>query len=106
MPTKPATICNGCNKPTRGSCPRCRRDREQNRPSAHERGYGSRWRKIRRIVLGNDPVCTGCKRAIATEVDHILRKSEGGSDGLNNLQGLCSECHKTKTLRENSREGV
>lgn len=105
MPTKPATICNGCGHAVRGSCPRCRREREKNRPSSHDRGYGAKWRKLRRYVLSLDPVCKICNRAVATEVDHIKRKADGGTDDTNNLQGLCSECHKVKTLRENSLGG-
>lgn len=102
MPTKPATFCNGCGQAVRGTCNRCRGVREKNRPSAHARGYGAKWQKLRRYVLSLDPMCRKCMREIATEVDHIKRKVDGGSDDVENLQGLCHECHKIKTLRENS----
>ena len=106
MPRKPATICNGCSKPIRGTCTTCRRVREKDRPSAHARGYGAAWRKLRRYILSLDPMCQHCQREVATEVDHIKRKADGGDDEMNNLQGLCKECHKIKTLRENSKGGA
>ena len=34
------------------------------------------------------------------EVDHIKRLDEGGSNNPTNLQTLCKECHKQKTLTE------
>jgi 5-methylcytosine-specific restriction protein A len=37
---------------------------------------------------------------IATEVDHIVPKSQGGTDDDDNLQAICSPCHKTKTGSE------
>jgi 5-methylcytosine-specific restriction endonuclease McrA len=37
---------------------------------------------------------------IATEVDHRLPKSQGGTDDDANLQSICSPCHKTKTATE------
>jgi 5-methylcytosine-specific restriction protein A len=33
----------------------------------------------------------------ATCVDHIVSKRKGGSDAVENLQPLCSECHQRKT---------
>ena len=36
----------------------------------------------------------------ATEVDHIKRKEDGGTDAIDNLQSLCGPCHATKTAKE------
>lgn len=41
----------------------------------------------------------GCGRP-TDEVDHILPKSQGGTDDRMNLQGLCRHCHSAKTMRE------
>lgn len=38
----------------------------------------------------------------ATEVDHIIPRSKGGTDIWENLQALCKSCHSKKTRRENS----
>jgi 5-methylcytosine-specific restriction protein A len=37
------------------------------------------------------------------EVDHILPKSQGGTDDRANLQGLCRTHHSAKTMRESVR---
>ena len=77
--------------------------------SRHKRGYGSGWDKLRVIVLRRDNglcQCTACQGGKirvtpATEVDHIIPKSKGGTDHLDNLQAINSECHKLKTTKEN-----
>ncbi|TRX43739.1 HNH endonuclease [Corynebacterium guaraldiae] len=61
----------------------------------------SDWSRRRLEVLRRDQhQCRakgpGCKGR-ATEVDHILR---GDDHSLNNLQALCSVCHRRKTLSE------
>jgi 5-methylcytosine-specific restriction protein A len=36
----------------------------------------------------------------AKEVDHIIPKAQDGEDDFDNLQSICTECHKAKTKRE------
>jgi 5-methylcytosine-specific restriction protein A len=72
-----------------------------------ERGYGAAWRKLRKSVLIRDNyLCKACEAkgiaTPATDVDHIVNKARGGSDILSNLQSLCKECHRAKTIRERS----
>lgn len=64
--------------------------------------YGHRHRKLRALLLAQEPVCRTCKRALATEADHIVPRYRGGSDDMENLQGLCGPCHKRKTARESA----
>ena len=43
--------------------------------------------------------CVHCRRVVtgkAAHVDHIVPKSHGGSDLLDNLQTLCASCHAKK----------
>lgn len=76
--------------------------------SRHERGYGAAWDKIRIVVLRRDNglcQCTECqggklKLTLATEVDHIIPKAKGGTDDMDNLQAINTECHKRKTAEE------
>lgn len=75
------------------------------RGTSTERGYGAAWRKIRDAVMRRDHwLCQPCQRkskvTAATEVDHILPKSQGGTDEGDNLQAICSACHKAKTQAE------
>lgn len=76
------------------------------RESPTARGYGRRWEKLRRMALARDLVCQigilcgGTARA--TEVDHIVPKSKGGTDSLDNLQGACHACHSHKTATQDT----
>jgi 5-methylcytosine-specific restriction protein A len=99
-------VCTSCGALTvsGAACPRCGAGR---RPTSHERGYGAAWRKgLRRRQLRREPVCQymtpdgeRCAR-MATDVDHIVPKSQGGADELANLQSLCHAHHSMKTVRE------
>ena len=73
--------------------------------SRHERGYGYQWTKTRARILRRDGhLCQPCYRkgraTPATQVDHITPKSQDGTDDSDNLQGICTDCHKAKTKAE------
>lgn len=79
---------------------------DSKRGTAAQRGYNARWRRLRKLVLG-DPdhaVCEwpGCN-APATVADHIVPKKHGGKDEVggpgeeSNIQGLCATHHAIKT---------
>lgn len=57
----------------------------------------SNWERIRRHILQRDPICRVCDKALSVEVDHVGDKHDHGED---NLQGVCSPCHREKTHRE------
>lgn len=44
----------------------------------------------------------GCELPLSA-VDHIIPRAEGGSDALDNLQGICSPHHDEKTQQEAAR---
>ena len=69
------------------------------RLSPSRRGYGHQWQQLRKLAFARSPLCVRCA-APATDVDHILAKSHGGSDALENLQTLCHKCHALKTWHE------
>jgi 5-methylcytosine-specific restriction protein A len=73
--------------------------------SRHARGYGSRWVKLRAIIMQRDQyLCQPCLRTgrptPATAVDHITAKAAGGTDDPSNLECVCDRCHKAKTQAE------
>lgn len=75
------------------------------RLSRAARGYGWEWEKQRERVLKRDKrLCQVCLKAqrvtLATDVDHIVSRAQGGSEDDSNLQSLCRPCHKAKTAKE------
>lgn len=81
--------------------------------SRHERGYGTAWTKVRKIVMERDKgLCQpSLKKGLivrATEVDHIVSKAKakrmGWTDAQidhpSNLQAISAEEHKRKTKEE------
>ena len=76
------------------------------RESASRRGYGSNWRRLRKLVLARDCyLCQLCMQPAgkSAHVDHIIAKAKGGSDEMDNLRTLCERCHNRKTAREDRR---
>ncbi len=74
---------------------------QDDRPSAHARGYGRRWQALRLAYLNAHPMCSteGC-RLPATDVDHKIRKGlPGGTDDEENLIGYCHSHHSAKTVK-------
>jgi 5-methylcytosine-specific restriction endonuclease McrA len=68
---------------------------------------GRRLQQIRERVLRADPLCVECRLqgrvTLATQVDHIVALVNGGNDDPHddsNRQGLCEDCHSTKTVRD------
>lgn len=81
-----------------------RADYDRERGSAASRGYGRNWQALREMILSAEPLCRECAKQglviVATEVDHIIPKKQGGEDSEDNLQPLCHSCHSRKTMRE------
>ncbi|WP_374205687.1 HNH endonuclease [Crossiella sp. S99.2] len=48
-------------------------------------------------MLRAEPICRVCSYRLATEVDHIV---PGDDHRPENLQSICSPCHRTKSARE------
>lgn len=80
-----------------------RRREDQNRPSPALRGYDARWRRIRAVFLATHRICGQCSKAQATEVDHIIPLSQGGTDADSNLRARCKSCHSRRTMRDQGR---
>lgn len=74
--------------------------------TATTRLSGSPWQRIRERILKRDPCCMLCRlKGIIREsvqVDHKVPLHDGGSNGDDNLQGICLECHRIKTASEGS----
>jgi 5-methylcytosine-specific restriction protein A len=89
------------------------KEHDARRGSAASRGYGHRWRKLRKMFLRSHPLCADPfgvhaergELVAATEVDHIVSRARGGTDAWDNLQALCKPCHSRKTAQEDRRWG-
>jgi 5-methylcytosine-specific restriction endonuclease McrA len=96
-------LCGGCWQHfsvevlKRGRCPSClrrqQRQKDQRRGSSSQRGYGGEWRKLREQVIAAHPYCSICGHTGTKDnplsLDHILPRSQGGTDALSNLRVLC-----------------
>jgi 5-methylcytosine-specific restriction endonuclease McrA/shikimate kinase len=115
MPTKPLKPCShpGCGVLTiEPFCIKHEGQHKQERSnwskqSPKERGYGWTWTKIRKLVMLRDGgICQVCLAnniiKEATEVDHIVPKTQGGTDEDHNLQAICKSCHQDKTAIESA----
>lgn len=95
MPTRAIQFDNGIKKV-----------QIDNRPSAMERGYGSRWQKYRLSFLKKHPLCAICAKqgiiTIATCIDHIIPHK--GDMVLfwkrDNHQPACIPCNNKKAAAE------
>lgn len=81
--------------------------------SRQERGYGSQWEKLRKLVIERDKgLCQICLKqgryTPGKDVDHIISKAEAKrrgwtqaqTDALSNLAYACRPCHLAKTEAE------
>ena len=86
-----------------------RKESDERRGTAHERGYGARWQKARAGWLRAHPLCQcpecrggELRTVIATVVDHIT--PHRGDMTLfwdnTNWQSMAKVCHDKKTARE------
>jgi 5-methylcytosine-specific restriction endonuclease McrA len=82
---------------------------------------GTRWQKVRLVVIKRDPFCKRCDQAVSEIVDHIVpadiairqaRESRrwpldkyAGYYLTANLQGLCRSCHGIKTVEDKAHQG-
>ena len=110
MPTAAPTACShgGCaNYAASGS--KCREHASsdnQQRGTATARGYDAHWRRLRHLVLLDEPLCASClsrgRYTPANEVDHIVPIAVAPARRLDrtNLQALCKTCHSRKTMEE------
>lgn len=113
MTVKPKRPCNypRCPELTiERFCPRHKKqDRkrtDEQRGTASQRGYNSRWRKARKTFLSRNPLCKHCnsegRLTPATIVDHITPHKGNQTLFWNkyNWQPLCKRHHDIKTATE------
>ena len=103
---KPCTHV-GCSVLVRDGSSRCP---DHKRPAwlparaAVKRTTGRRLQAQRAALFAREPLCRVCVArgftVLATQRDHIVSLAEGGTDDDSNVQPLCDDCHREKTLAE------
>jgi len=85
------------------------RDREAGTRTFSRETLGDAYLTTRkwRVVVADRLALLVCERCgflaedvCQLDVDHIIRKTDGGTNDPNNLQVLCANCHRLKTKRE------
>jgi 5-methylcytosine-specific restriction protein A len=109
MPMRAPTACSAqpCKNPAapngRGRC--LQHMRQANRERSTD-AYDSTWRRFRRMVLAERPLCADCERqgliVPATELHHERPVRERPDLRLveSNVTGLCKPCHSKRTAAE------
>lgn len=134
MPSRPKSICRApcCGKliDAPGYCDKhkkaVRKQQDEHRGTAAERGYDSKWAKVRGFYLRKHPLCVYCQRdgrvVAANVVDHIIphrlkEAIDSGDeariakaralfwDSTGNWQSLCKPCHDSVKQAEERRGG-
>ena len=96
--------CDNCGKKhaINEACPLQRKPpMGYERPEYHKLYNRRWWRKIRLVLLNENPFCKLCDEP-ATDVDHI-EPHRGDTEKFydeNNLQTLCKSCHSLKTVQD------
>lgn len=90
-----------------GRCTQHRREAEQQRGSARQRGYGhGHETRFRPGVLARDPVCVLCHAAPSVHADHYpldrrhLLAAGLDADDPRHGRGLCGPCHSKHTAAQ------
>lgn len=102
MPIRPPRLCTCGKTVPAGTLCECQRARNAERKAAHDatrptaaqRGYGTKWRQARADFLAAHPVCVRCGRP-ATVVNHKF--PHRGDLKLfwrrSNWEPVCKPCH-------------
>ena len=65
-----------------------------------------RWKEIRAQVLAEEPTCHWCRKAPATEADHLVELARGGEPYERaNLVGSCKPCNSRRGSAFQARRG-
>lgn len=118
MPTKALSVCSQPGCPALCSGGRCddhKRQAEQRRGNAYQRGYGGKaWQASRDAVLTSDPLCVcqddghghdgrpcGEPSSVSDHYPHerkeLVAAGVPDPDAPHRMRGVCSGCHNRKT---------
>lgn len=85
---------------------------DERRETADQRGYDSQWRKIRLLLLAQQPICARCAEqgitTLAEDVHHIvpIRQDPSLRLAMSNLMPVCRQCHAVLEQETRQRHAV
>ena len=98
--TRACLTCHTAIPATHGNsrCPRCHTTREQTRHATYrDPAYQhARTTLANAIAAGTPILCHWCATSPATEPDHLVRISEGGTNTPANLVPACRTCNRAR----------
>ena len=87
-------------------CEDCQRALWRAQPGREARGYTRKWRTISTKVRRKSPLCAlrlpGCT-LVATQTDHIVPVTRGGTSSYANAQPSCGPCNQAKKALDRER---
>lgn len=101
-----------CRKLIRGSsrCPDCAKLINKRSTTKNQSFYQSpAWKRLRAAYIAAHPLCAECeaigRTTPANIIDHVVEMEDDPSKALDwdNLRGLCTSHHNSKTARERVR---
>lgn len=105
MPSSPPRICSRCRR-THCDCRAIqRKEWDERRGTAAERGYDHRWRTFRLSYLARHPLCTDCESQglvrPAVHIHHIKKLRDHPEYKYDEqwLMPLCETCHNVRTAK-------
>lgn len=102
----------GCRTLVRGvsRCPKHAKEINKRSTTKNQAFYQSpAWKRLRAAYIAQHPLCAECEAMGRTEpaniIDHVIEMADDPSKALdwNNLRGLCTSHHNSKTARERVR---
>ena len=114
MPSKPPRPCSFPNCPNLVTgkdslCPKHRKlaskRYEKTRETAVQRGYTTRWRKLRKMVLARQPMCLCDECRGENKPADIVHHIDGNAknNNLDNLLPMNDSCHNKLHVKQGDR---
>jgi 5-methylcytosine-specific restriction endonuclease McrA len=65
------------------------------------------WVSLKSQVFDRDQwKCRICNSRVQLTADHVIKRSQGGDDILQNLWSLCTDCHRRKDERKLNQQEI
>lgn len=99
----PVTGCRAMKERGGRYCAAHKSEAWRGRPTPTERGYDAEYRRNRKIALARDGYrCVHCGPP-ASQADHVVAVSKGGTSAVENLVASCGRCNHLRGSADGGR---